>query len=130
SRMNEKSSRSVLRGRDGGNTFLLLDRALFTAFADVDLSMVRGLTTMKHLGPSSIGIDTIYRSQGKIPERFLLDAGIPGTFLASIHSLVGQPIQYFTCFISHSTKDKHFCDRFYADLRSHDVPSWYLPEDA
>ena len=101
-----------------------------TIFSDVDLSTVGGLTTVRHAGPSSIGIDTIYRSQGKIPERFLRDAGVPGAFLDYIHSLVQQAIQYFTCFISHSHKDQHFCDRLYTDLRYHDVPSWYFPEDA
>ncbi len=85
---------------------------------------------MKQIGPSGIGIDTIYRSQGKIPERFLRDAGVPDTFLDYMHSLVGQPIRYFTCFISHSHHDQRFCDRLYTDLRSHDVPSWYFPEDA
>ena len=101
-----------------------------TTFADVDLSSVKGLVTVKHYGPSSIGIDTIYRSQGKIPERFLRDAGVPDTLMDYLHSLVSQPIQYFTCFISHSRKDQRFCDRLYADLRGHHVPSWYFPEDA
>jgi TIR domain/Pentapeptide repeats (8 copies) len=105
-------------------------KLMYTLFADVDLSTVKGLTTVKHEGPSTIGIDTIYRSQRKIPERFLRDAGVPETFLDYMHTLVGQAIQYFTCFISHSHHDQLFCNRLKADLRSHDVPSWYFPEDA
>jgi len=46
-----------------------------TIFGDVDLSKVQGLELVKHLAPSSIGIDTIYRSGGNIPEVFLRGAG-------------------------------------------------------
>ena len=35
-----------------------------TVFGDIDLSMVKGLETVVHDGPSIIGIDTIYRSKG------------------------------------------------------------------
>ena len=55
---------------------------------------------------------------------------MPDSFLEYMHALVNQPIQYFTCFISHSHHDQRFCDRLHADLRQHDVPSWYFPEDA
>jgi uncharacterized protein YjbI with pentapeptide repeats len=43
-------------------------RAVFksTRFGDVDLSEVRGLETSEHGGPSSIGIDTLYRSNGNM----------------------------------------------------------------
>ena len=101
-----------------------------TRFVDVDLSVVKGLETINHLGPSSIGIDTIYRSKGAIPEVFLHEAGVPDTFLTYMHSLVGQPFEYFSCFISHSSKDKRFCGRLYADLQANHVRSWYFPEDA
>jgi len=102
----------------------------WTRFVDVDLSVVKGLETVKHFGPSSIGIDTIYRSHGAIPEVFLREAGVPDTFLTYMHSLVGQPFEYFSCFISHSSKDKGFCGRLYADLQANHVRSWYFPEDA
>jgi TIR domain/Pentapeptide repeats (8 copies) len=102
----------------------------FTTLACVDLSAVKGLITVKHLGPSSIGIDTIYRSKGKIPDIFLRAAGVSREFLECIHSQADQTIKYFTCFISHSRKDQEFCDCLYADLCSHDVQSWYFPEDA
>src|SRR5882672_1247740 len=52
----------------------------FTTFGDVDLSEVRGLEGARHEGPSTIGIDTIYRSHGKIPELFLRGAGVPDDF--------------------------------------------------
>ena len=44
-------------------------------FSDVDLSSVNGLDAMFHEGPSTIGIDTIHKSRGKIPEVFLRGCG-------------------------------------------------------
>jgi len=35
-----------------------------------------------------------------------------------------------SCFISHSSKDKRFCDRLYADLRAKDVQAYYFPKNA
>ncbi|HJT55771.1 MAG TPA: toll/interleukin-1 receptor domain-containing protein [Ktedonobacteraceae bacterium] len=101
-----------------------------TIFANIDLSTVKGLTQVRQLGPSSIDIDTIYRSGGKIPESFLEGAGVPDSFLTYMRSLIGKPIEYFTCFISHSSKDQRFCNRLYADLRAKRVRTWYFPEDA
>jgi hypothetical protein len=101
-----------------------------TVFADVDLSMTRGLATVHHIGPSTISIDTIYRSGGKIPEAFLRGAGVPDAFITYMASLVGQPIQFYSCFISHSSQDKQFCARLYADLQARHVRTWYFPEDA
>ncbi len=81
------------------------------------------------MGPSTIGIDTIYRSQGKIPEVFLRGAGVPDVFLTYIGSLVGQPIQFYSCFISYSTVNQDLAERVHADLQSKGVRCWFAPED-
>jgi uncharacterized protein YjbI with pentapeptide repeats len=100
-----------------------------TTIADVDLSMTKGLDYVYHRGPSTIGIDTIYLSQGNIPEFFMKRAGVPDTFLSYMHSLVGQPFDYYTCFISYSSKDSAFAERLYADLQSKGVRCWFASED-
>jgi hypothetical protein len=100
-----------------------------TIFGSVDLSTVKGLETIHHRGPSIIGIDTIYLSQGKIPEAFLKGAGVPDSFIDYMRSLVGKPIEYYSCFISYSSKDDAFARRLHADLQSHNVPCWFAPED-
>src|SRR6266496_2937647 len=41
---------------------------LGTIFGNVDLRMVKGLETIVHFGPSTIGTDTLMRSEGDIPE--------------------------------------------------------------
>ncbi|HLQ28468.1 MAG TPA: pentapeptide repeat-containing protein [Ktedonobacteraceae bacterium] len=71
-----------------------------TTFGNVDLREVKGLETVTHSFPSSIGIDTLYRSEGHIPEGFLREAGVPAILLDYLPSLLSQPIQYYTCSIS------------------------------
>jgi TIR domain/Pentapeptide repeats (8 copies) len=101
----------------------------WTIFGNVDLSKVKGLDTVEHAGPSTIGIDTIYHSHGNIPEAFLKGAGVDDTFITYIRSLVGRAIEYYSCFISYSSKDEAFAKRLYADLQSHNVRCWFAPED-
>ena len=100
-----------------------------TIFVGTDLSLAIGLETVHYSSPSSIGIDTIYLSQGNIPEIFLRGVGIDDTFITYIRSLVGKPIDYYSCFISHSSKDEAFAKRLYADLQSNNVRCWFAPED-
>jgi uncharacterized protein YjbI with pentapeptide repeats len=104
-------------------------RAGGTQFDNTDLSLAVGLETVLHRGPSSIGIDTIYKSKGTIPEKFLRGCGVPEEFIAYIGSMVGRPIEYYSCFISYSTKDQGFADRLYADLQAKGVRCWFAPHD-
>jgi uncharacterized protein YjbI with pentapeptide repeats len=101
----------------------------YTVFSSCDLSTVRGLDTLIHKFPSTIGIDTIYLSEGKIPEIFLRGAGVPEDFITYAKSLVTNPIQFYSCFISYSTKDQAFADLLYADLQNKGVRCWFAPHD-
>ena len=101
----------------------------WTVFANVDLTTARGLDIVKHDGPSTIGLDTIYKSHGNIPEVFLRGCGVPHTFIEYMASLVGKPIEFYSCFISYSTKNQDFADRLYADLQAKGVRCWFAPED-
>ena len=100
-----------------------------TAFVDNDLSTVKGLETVNHHAPSTIGIDTLYKSDGKIPEVFLRGAGIPEDFITFIPSLVGRAIEFYSCFISHSHQDEEFSQRLHSRMRSEHLRVWYAPED-
>jgi uncharacterized protein YjbI with pentapeptide repeats len=75
----------------------------YTTFANVGLSGASGLETVKHDGPSNVGIDTIYRSKGKIPHVFLRGAGVPENFIQYMASLVGKGIEFYSLFISYAT---------------------------
>jgi hypothetical protein len=75
-----------------------------TIFGDLDdLSDVKGLDTLVHLGPSTLGIDTVYKSAGKLPEIFLRGVGVPATFITYLGSRVGKPNEFHSCFISYSS---------------------------
>jgi uncharacterized protein YjbI with pentapeptide repeats len=100
-----------------------------TIFGLMDLRHVKGLDNVTHAGPSIIGIDVIYRSHGDIPEVFLKGAGVDNSFITYMRSLVEKPIDYYSCFISYSSKDDAFARRLYADLQNHNVRCWFAPED-
>lgn len=100
-----------------------------TVFADVDLSTAKGLDAVEHRGPSYIDINTFQRSKGKIPEVFLRGVGVSDTFITYLTSLTSSAIQYYSCFISYSSKDEAFAQRLHADLQQKGVRCWFAPED-
>ncbi len=102
-----------------------------TTFGKVDLSEAKGLDMLRHDGPSTIGIDTIYLSHGNIPEVFLRKAGVPEPFITNMRALVASmsPLDFYSCFISYSSRDHAFAERLYADLQSKGVRCWFAPED-
>jgi hypothetical protein len=117
--------KTIVSGADFHESFFGL-----TTIADVDMRGARGLETVRHAGPSTIGVDTLYKSQGRIPEVFLRGAGVPEKFIEYIPSLVtGESIQFYSCFISYSTKDQEFAERLHADLQSKGVRCWFALED-
>jgi uncharacterized protein YjbI with pentapeptide repeats len=117
-------SRSNLEGVNLTNAVLEL-----TVFGSVDLSVVKGLDAVNHSRPSSIGIDTIYSSKGMIPEVFLSGAGVPHSFIEYARSLVVQPFDFYSCFISYSSKDLDFAECLYSDLQNKGVRCWFAPHD-
>jgi uncharacterized protein YjbI with pentapeptide repeats len=71
-----------------------------TILANLDLAQSSGLDTARHIGPSTIGTDTILLSKGAIPDIFLRGAGVPDEFINFAKSLVGSAIKLYSCFIS------------------------------
>lgn len=101
-----------------------------TTFSNVShLSCAIGLESVIHAGPSSIGIDTIFMSEGKIPHSFLRGAGVPENFVQCMASLVCTGIEFYSLFISYSTKDQEFAGRLHADLQATGVRCWFAPHD-
>lgn len=44
-------------------------------------------------------------------------------------SMAEAPVQYYSCFISYSSKDQGFAERLYADLQNKGVRCWFAPID-
>jgi hypothetical protein len=134
-------TRAILRCSDLTAAFIIeahLGEADFTSagvgktlFIDTDLSNVKGLETVIHSGPSTIGIDTLYRSGGNIPEAFLRGCGVPDPFIEYLPSHIGAQavIQYSSCFISYSTEDEEFAKRLHSRMRDEHLRVWFAPED-
>jgi len=102
-----------------------------TRFLDIDLSTVEGLESASHSGPSFIGVDTLYRSGGQIPHKFLRGCGLPGSFVEYMPSLItpASAVQFYSCFISYSTKDQVFASTLRVDLSLSRIRCWLASED-
>ncbi|MBU1937112.1 toll/interleukin-1 receptor domain-containing protein [bacterium] len=101
-----------------------------TLFADCDLRGAIDLDKVNHVHPSTIGIDTILRSEGDIPPEFLRGCGLPDRVIDYVKSLAITPIQFYSCFISHSSKDEPFPKHLFDKLQGAGVRCWYFPEHA
>ena len=64
------------RGAGLGGANLTRAVARQTLFSELDLGSAKGLDQMHHGGPSSVGIDTLCRSGGRLPEEFLRGCGL------------------------------------------------------
>jgi uncharacterized protein YjbI with pentapeptide repeats len=126
---NADLSGAYLRGTRLNRALIAGARLRGTTFAEVDLREVIGLDSVRHDGPSTIGLDTIYRSYGKIHESFLRGAGVPENFITYMYSLTGAAFEFYSVFISYSTKDQEFADRLHADLQARGVRCWFAPQD-
>ena len=101
----------------------------WTNFGDRDLRIIKGLETIQHEAPSPLSINTIYQSQGAIPDVFLRGTGAPESFLAYIQALAATPIEYYHCSISYARTDQSFAERLSADLYRHHIRCCHAPRD-
>ncbi len=116
---------AILGGADLQHADLRGAHMAKTQMGDLDLSQVKGLDEIHHVAPSSLGIDTVYRSQGKIPEVFLRGCGVPENLLAYLPSLVAPgAIEFYSCFISYSHEDKSFARRLHDGLQARGIRCW------
>ena len=128
-----------------------LENAIFgqTVLGGLNLFETKGLEKITHQSSSFISTETLRRFRGRIPEKFLRGCGLSDWEIESaklyqsglapdqvtditykISQLrVGNPIQFYSCFISYSTKDQEFAQRLYDDLQNNGVRCWFAPED-
>lgn len=101
-----------------------------TVFADVDLSETKGLEALQHRGPSVVDQRTLELSSD-LPLAFLRGVGCPDWLIQSYRGYGKgiKSLQFYSCFISHSSKDDDFAVRLHADLQNSGVRCWFAPED-
>jgi hypothetical protein len=115
-----------------------------TVFSKIDLRSTLGLDDVDHGGPSTIGIDTLQMSQGKIPEIFLKGCGLSDAdieyaklsnpdlsneeinkILYKIYDLrATQALQISPLFISYSHSNGPFVDKLETQLNKKGIRFW------
>ena len=92
-------------------------------FTGVDLSDAVGCDTSTYHLPSSLGIESLYLSNGRIPDSFLRGIGVAEPMITFANSLVTSepPIRFYSCFISYSHADSTFARRLTYQLQGRGV---------
>lgn len=101
----------------------------YTVFQDCDLSQAEGLGEVRHDAPSTVGVDTLFRSAGRLPESFLLGIGAPDMLLAFQKTIKDAPPLGGERYISCAEKDIPFAQKLQSSLRSHGVRSWVFADN-
>ncbi|MCH9655839.1 MAG: toll/interleukin-1 receptor domain-containing protein [Planctomycetes bacterium] len=96
-----------------------------TLWVELDLSRVVGLNSIVHGGPSTIGVDTLMLSNGKIPQEFLRGCGLPDDVNAYVPTyFANTSIDFFSCYICFSPEDKIFAQRLHDALQARGIRCW------
>jgi hypothetical protein len=61
---------------------------------------------------------------GSLPPSFLRGFGLPDTLINYLPSLLNQPVQFLSCFISHSHVDMAFARRLHEALQDRGIRCW------
>jgi hypothetical protein len=137
-------SATVLSRSNFKNTYLGHANIEGAIFAANDLGTVEGMENVIHLGPSSIGFDTVQKSDGHIPDAFLRGCGLSDWLIESvklyqpelsneeitdilyrIHDLrAHQAIQINPLFISYNHTDGPFVDEMEDYLNKKGIRFW------
>lgn len=122
----------------------------YNIFGSNDLSEIIDIDKAKHKAPSILGIQTIYRSKGRIPEFFLRGCGLsdadieyaklsnPELSNEEINKILykiyefraTQALQISPLFISYSNKDISFIEKLEFHLTKKGIRSWRDVRDA
>jgi hypothetical protein len=116
----------------------------YISFGLVDLSEVKGLESIRHDGPSTVGIDTLALTRGKLPDVFLRGCGLTPSEVVSAKlyrpeltppELWEVQVQIFDawtkgrsmlngCFLSYSWADATFVNKLRDRLMAEGVNVW------
>ena len=100
-----------------------------TTFINCDLSRVMSLEFVRHTGPSTIGLDTLARSGGSIPRRFLQDAGVAAPLIEAQDPFNGVKRDFPSVLTIGSMGDEILARRLRDSLRAVQIPCWSIAVD-
>ena len=106
---------------------------VWTSVTDVHLQDTTGLEIVSHDGPSNIATNTLELTaagllkdtsrQGAI-ETFYRGAGVAEHIIKYYRTRIGQPIEFYSCFISYSHADASFAEQLHAGLLQRGIRCW------
>jgi len=96
----------------------------YTIITHVDLRETKGLAEITHRFSSSIDLHSVQLPQNSSALHFLRGVGVPNEWIDFYCTLMMHPIQYYSIFISYSSKDEILAKRLHADLQDHGVRCW------
>jgi uncharacterized protein YjbI with pentapeptide repeats len=100
----------------------------YSIFQDCDLSGAKGLDQVRHDAPSTVGLDSLFRSHGQIPEAFLRGAGLPVAASGFLEAARADTTNLGECFISCIDEDQEIAEVLRDDLRAHGVRCWVFSQ--
>jgi len=100
-----------------------------STFVNCDLSMSLFLEFARHTGPSTIGLDTLAKSGGRIPRKFLEDAGVAAPLMEAQDSMTGVSRAFPSVLTIGSMEDGNLAGRLRDCLRAAQIPCWSIAAD-
>ncbi len=100
----------------------------YTIFQNCDLSQAEGLDQIRHDAPSTLGMDSLLRSGGLLPDEFLRGVGSPDSLLEFQKSLQGGVTITSASFIACANADIPFGQKLQDDLRKLGIRCWLFAE--
>jgi len=102
----------------------------YTVFQNCDFGGAEGLEGIRHDAPSTVGVDSLMRSAGQIPEVFLQGIGAPESLIGFQKTLQGAATVSEDYFISCTDQDVPFAQNLQANLRARGIRCWLFTEAA
>ena len=98
----------------------------WSSFSNVELSKAKGLGQSNHIGPSSLGTDTLIKSKGDIPEEFLRGCGLAEEWIMHVRTLIEKTgaVDSASCFISYCQTDERFALQLHGELQTRGIRCW------
>ena len=108
-----------------------LSQAVFgvTIIANCDLTQVIGLQDVIHSGPSMISLDTLSRSKGRVPAKFLEGAGVAPPLIAAQDAFRESGTTHTRVLLLGSGSDAEFAAKVRTGLMDAQVPCWIIAAD-
>ena len=96
----------------------------YTVFQNCALDEALGLDRIRHDAPSTIGLDTLLRSRGRLPASFILGSGVPAAVAGLQASVADAPVSTLEVHISCADADIAFARQLEHNLRAQGIRSW------